>query len=107
MFTGASLFCPRPRLIPNLRQPHPLEPQVRHHENNGELKQSLDPRQPGVLHAQLHNPIDIGRRRDKLFEDANLIRQQKTKTLNDKNDGDNERRNDSGAVKVPLPELLG
>ena len=91
----------------NIYTERALEPQVCHHENNGELKQSLDPRQPGVLHAQLHNPIDIGRRRDKLFEDANLIRQQKTKTLNDKNDGDDERRYDPGAVKVPHSELLG
>src|SRR5450756_1311922 len=84
-----------------------LEPQVCHHKNNDELKQSLDPRQPGVLHAQLHNPVDIGRRRDELFEDANLVRQQKTKTLNDKSDGDNERGYNPGVVKVPHPELLG
>src|SRR5450756_1757596 len=52
-----------------------LEPQVCHHENDGELEQSLDPCQPGILHTQLYDPVDIGYRRNQLLEDANLVRQ--------------------------------
>src|SRR5450759_172087 len=84
-----------------------LEPQVRHHENDGKLEQPLDACQPGILHSQLHDLIDVWCRRNKLLKDTNLVRQQKTKALNDKHDGDDYRLNDPGAVKVPHSELLG
>ena len=48
------------------------ESQVRHDENDGKLEQPLDSSESGVLHAESHDSVYVGRGRDELLEDTDF-----------------------------------